>query len=54
MQHSLSQESVGPSIEPIMEFGIEQIQFRIALSTFTFQSEDDESEGSGSNILEYL
>jgi len=37
-----------------MEFGIEQIQFRIALSSFTFQPEDDESEGSGSNILKDL
>jgi len=37
-----------------MEFGIEQIQFRITFSAFALQAEDDESQGSGSDIFEDL
>lgn len=37
-----------------MEFGIEQIQFRIAFSGFALQAKDDESQGPWSDIFKNL
>jgi hypothetical protein len=41
MQYSLSKEGIRPSIQSIVEFGIKQIQFGVALASFTFKAEDD-------------